>query len=73
MTRPGAFQKTPCNFFHCSLTVRTSLGSVLWAWAWAAAGGSVDTGFRQHPAEGKGLSQEPGVESSSPNLTKVLT
>lgn len=73
MTHPGAFQKTLCNFSHYFLTVRTSLESVLWAWAWATAGGSVDTGFHQHPAEGKGLSQEPGVESSSPNLTKVLT
>lgn len=41
--------------------------------ACVAAGGNVDTRFRQHPAEGEGLSREPRGESYfSPNLIKVL-
>lgn len=53
------------------LPLRTSLGSVLWAWPWVGAGCSVDSGFSIQLRER--ICQEPGVESCfSPNLTKVL-
>lgn len=45
MIRPRCFPEDSLLPFNYSLTLRTSLWSVLWAWLCVGAVGSMDTGF----------------------------